>query len=132
MSADLSAMGIDSAELRWLAARDYIAEQGEASTRKFNAAFLVAELLDLAEANAIARGEPPSTFEAWFPPDSEMRAWLDAQGIGDDGGYGPRLLAIDYLTARALILSRYKGRARERAMEILEPYVPAALRDGTK
>ena len=52
MSADLDALMIDSPDLRWLAARDYMAEAEQAVTRQINALGLIWEFLDLAERNA--------------------------------------------------------------------------------
>jgi hypothetical protein len=126
--ADLEALGVDSAELRWLATRDYLDDQAEEVSRKINALFLIIEFLDRAEANAIRRGAPASTFDSWHPPGSKQRAWMDAHGIGDNGTYGPRLVAADYLTARSAVLERYEGKARARAIEILNEYVPLDLR----
>lgn len=103
-AADLEALGIDSAPIRILAARDYIDEQGAAVTRQIKALFLVTEFLDLAERNAIRRG-------ADYRP-----------------GWGIKLTAADYLTARATIIAPYTGAVRERALEILDDYVPPELR----
>jgi len=108
MSADLDALMIDSPDLRWLAARDYMAEAEQAVTRQVNALGLIWEFLDLAERNALRRGVP-------YVP-----------------SWGVHLSEIDYLTARAVVLGRYKGLARERAREILDDYVPPMLRKGAK
>jgi hypothetical protein len=121
--ADLQALNIDSAELRWLAVRDYLYELGQGVSRQIKAIFLIAEFLDRCEANAFRRGEPmPGTFCIGFAP-----CW----GRGDKCGrhqWGPKLIAADYLTARLLTVAPYKGSVRLRAIDILEPYMPPYLR----
>jgi hypothetical protein len=102
---DLAGLGIDSAEARRLAVRDYIDEQGRIAEKQFNALWLALEFLDLCETNAAARLQGP------WRRDHPVPLW-----------------AIDYLTARTKILSRYKGAARDRARDILDAYVPPALR----
>lgn len=111
-AADLDAMEIDSAELRVLAARDYIAEQSAIVSRQINAVFLIAEFIDLAEANALRR------------PGAITVDTID--------GWPIKLAAADYLTARSTLLGRYKGKARDRVLEILDEYVPPALRVSDK
>ncbi len=105
---DLDALGIDSAELRWLAVRDYLDEMQRDVIRQVNALFLVAEFLDLAEDNAHRRGE------------------------ADSPEWGTPTTAIDQLTAKAKILGRYKGATRERAAEVIDPYLLPMLRKGAK
>lgn len=128
-AAELDALGIDSPELRVLAARDYIAEQEQAVSRQINAVLLIAEFADAAEANALRRGEPRvrcvgdapcECIESLAGPRECARAW------------GPQLVAADYLTARSTVLKPYTGKARDRALEILDEYVPPALRVSDK
>lgn len=98
-AADLAAMGIDSANLRWLAARNLIRKGREAANRRFERIWLVATFLDAAELNAIRRGEV----------------------VGDAGH---DLIIRDYLEAKCIILARYAGVVRERAGAIIDCYLP--------
>jgi hypothetical protein len=114
-ASDLDVLEIDSPGLRWLAARDYIAEQGQAVSRQINAVVLIAEFVDLAEQNAIRRlGREALCI------------------ILDRGDWGVPLVAVDYLTARSMVLGRYEGKTRDKARDILDEFVPPNLRKGAK
>lgn len=123
--ADLHALDIDSAELRWYATRDYLEEQRVIVTRQINAVFLIAEFLDRMEANAFRRGESPSCVDE---PEFGCTCRRSAVLGLCDRFFAPKLIAADYLTARSLVVGAYKGKARERAIEILDPYMLPVLR----
>lgn len=108
-ASDLDALGIDSANLRWLAARDLIDELSAGASKQINALFLATEFLDLAEWNAIRR----------LAGHIDIAQWIE---------WGPTLIDRDYLEARSVILSRYKGLARERARTIVDEVSPPQLR----
>ena len=95
---ELTALGIDSAELRVLAVRDYLVECRQAALKSLNRLMLIAEFYDHAELNAMQRGEAAPLEEC-----DEIK-----------------LIMIDFVTARSKILSRYRGAARRRAEAILD------------
>jgi hypothetical protein len=123
----LDAMGIDSAELRWLAVRDYIAELEREADRKINAVWLIATFLDLCETNAHRRGEPPWRCVGEDPCACAIPGIRACARL-----WGPRLIAADYLTARSVALAPYKGKARERGLDVLDPFMLPMLRKGAK
>jgi hypothetical protein len=123
----LDGLEIDSAELRWLAVRDYLGELEREAERKVNAIWLIATFLDRCEANAMRRGEPAERCIG------EGGCACEYPRLGPCArAWGPRLTPADYLTGRFAALAPYSGKARERALDILEPFMPPLLRKGAQ
>jgi hypothetical protein len=137
--ADLKALGIDSAEMRWLALCDYLNELRTETQRAINSLMLVAEFLDLAEMNAKQRGSQLR------PGLCECGETLDETNMREFGALDHYeywlcdrptrcmpthyLVGNDYLTAQAALLKRYKGKAAERAREITTSCIPIYIRE---
>ena len=88
---DLADLGIDSAQLRWLAARHYTQELRDEDMRQIRRVWFLATFFDYAEQNAI-----------------ERLGYCPLEG-------GPPLIKRDYLTAKARVLEPYKGASRDAA-----------------
>jgi hypothetical protein len=132
--ADLQALGIDSAELRWFAVRDYLDELRRDGDRAQNALMLVAEFLDLAEQNAQLRGAQLK------PGLCECGEIIDNSNIVEHWDYWlcpypmkvvptHYLVGNDYLTAQATLLKRFSGKTAERVRKITTEWIPIDIRE---
>jgi hypothetical protein len=105
---DLRALGVDSAEIRWDAVRDYLAEIHGLRAKSLNALTLILWFLYLADKNMlIRRGLPLNLLD-------------DPKALGRT--MQPEI--IDLLAARSEAVARYEGKVRERAMTILCDFMP--------